>query len=128
MSEGKDDWSLASVPAEAMLAWCEALRDDNPIHTDPTAAEALGFGPRTVNPGPANLAYLMNMVMLARPDARIRSIEAALLGNVLAGDAVVAEGRWGNDGDAERCDAVLTADPGTRPVLGARIRIEGGDR
>ena len=47
----------------------------------------------------------MNMVMLARPDARIRSIEAALLGNVLAGDAVVAEGQWGDDGDVDRCDA-----------------------
>lgn len=113
-------WTLDAVSPDAMGTWCIALRDDNPIHTDAAAAEALGFGPKTVNPGPTNLAYLINMVMAARPDATIRSIDASLLGNVLADDAVLAEGDW-NDGDAGGCDARLIADPGAREVLRAHI-------
>ncbi len=116
-------WTLDSVPAEAMRTWCEALRDDNAIHLDPAAAEALGFGPRTVNPGPTNLAYLMNMVMEARPGQPIRSVEAAMLGNVLAGDSLVARGTWTLDDDPDCCDARLTAHPDARPVVAAHIRV-----
>lgn len=116
-------WDLASVPAEAMALWCEALGDDNAIHLDPAAAEARGFGPRTVNPGPTNLAYLLNMVMEAQPDAQVRSIEAALLGNVLAGDAVTAKGTWDDDGAT--CDADLSIATG-HVVLRARIEMENG--
>lgn len=114
-------WELDAVPAEAMALWCEALRDDNAIHVDPAAAEALGFGPRTVNPGPANLAYLLNMVMEAQPDREVRSVEAALMGNVLAGDAVFAQGTWQDDA----CDAELAVVPGM-VVLKARIEMQDG--
>lgn len=115
-------WELGAVPAEAMALWCEALGDDNAIHVDPAAAEALGFGPRTVNPGPTNLAYLLNMVMEARPDREICSIEAALLGNVLAGDGVLARGTW----DQDTCDAELVVAP-DNVVLRARIETDGRD-
>jgi acyl dehydratase len=112
-------WQLPCVPAEAMALWCEALGDDNAIHLDPAAAQALGFGPRTVNPGPTNLAYLLNMVMEAQPGRQVRTIEAALLGNVLAGDTVTASGTWRDD-DAV-CEAELAI--GTGPVV-LRARIE----
>lgn len=116
------EWKLDSVPAEAMALWCQALGDDNAIHVDPAAAEALGFGPRTVNPGPTNLAYLLNMVMEARPDRLVRSVEAAMLGNVLAGDAVLAHGTW----NADICDAQLAV-PSGGVVLKARIETNGRD-
>ncbi|WP_159981410.1 MULTISPECIES: MaoC/PaaZ C-terminal domain-containing protein [unclassified Novosphingobium] len=116
-------WELPLVPAEAMALWCEALGDDNAIHVDPAAAEALGFGPRTVNPGPTNLAYLLNMVMEAQPDAWVRCVEAALLGNVLAGDGVTAQGTWDEYGMI--CDAELALETG-HVVLKARIEIENG--
>jgi hypothetical protein len=116
-------WELACVPAEAMQLWCDALRDDNAIHFDAAAAEALGFGPRTVNPGPINLAYLLNMVMEAEPDAHVHTIEAALLGNVLAHDRVTAHGTWRDEGKI--CEAVLTT--GTdQAVLSAQIEIYHG--
>lgn len=116
-------WTLDAVPAGPMALWCEALGDDNAIHVDPAAAEALGFGARTVNPGPVNLAYLLNMVMEARPETQIRSVEAALLGNVLAGDAVIGRGAWDGEG---ACDAELAVAP-DRPVLKARIETNGRD-
>jgi acyl dehydratase len=88
-----------------MALWCEAMRDDNPIHVSAAAAEALGFGPRTVNPGPINLAYVLNMALEARPGSEVRAVEAAFLGNVLAGDAVVVRGEW----RGETCEAQLSA-------------------
>lgn len=115
------DWKLDAVPAEAMALWCEALGDDNAIHLDPAVAQALGFGPRTVNPGPTNLAYLLNMAMEARPGVAIRCVEAALLGNVLAGDSVLATGTWHDD----TCEAALTVAP-DRVVLKARIEMTTG--
>jgi len=116
-------WEIPSVPAEAMALWCEALGDDNAIHLDPAAAEALGFGPRTVNPGPTNLAYLLNLVMEAQPGAQVRCVDAALMGNVLAGDGVTAQGTWHEDGTT--CDAELALETG-HVVLKARIEIENG--
>ena len=98
------------------------LRDDNPIHLDPAAAEALGFGQRTVNPGPANLAYVINMLMAADPDAEIAEVEARFLGNVLAGDAVLAQGTLDGD-DPTRCEAMLTSVAEGTPLLAATIRL-----
>ena len=68
-----------------MAEWCALLADDNQIHLTREAAEAAGFGPRRVNPGPANLAYLMTLVSedLAHVDARFS-------GNVFEGDDLTA--------------------------------------
>jgi hypothetical protein len=72
-----------------MQFWCDILRDDNAIHTDPEAAARAGFGKRRVNPGPANLALLINARMADAPGQRIARIEASFLGNVFEGDALV---------------------------------------
>ncbi len=84
-----------------MIAWVEALRDDNPIHRDPATSAALGFGPRTVNPGPTNLAYVLNMIAQAFPGDHPCRLEARFLGNVLAGDDVAVSGRCIGDGQVE---------------------------
>lgn len=112
------EWRLDAVPDKPMALWCRAMGDDNPIHVDAAVAEALGFGPRTVNPGPINLAYLLNMAMEARPGSDVASVEAAFLGNVMADDAVVACGAWRD----ERCEAQLSVIP-DRIVVTARITM-----
>lgn len=117
-------WSLESVDAEAMITWCNALRDDNPIHVDPNAAAALGFGVKTVNPGPINLSYLMNMVLEDKPGKTIRSFDATLTGNVFSGDSVTGEGAWSSS-RPDSFEAQLIADPGSRTVLTAEIVVDG---
>lgn len=100
-------WALDPVPADAMVDWVKALRDENAIHVDPQAAERLGFGHRTVNPGPTNLAYVLNMLMGALPDRYPTRISARFLGNVFSDDAVEVAGEAGADGTctARLCDA-----------------------
>ncbi|MFS0735670.1 MaoC/PaaZ C-terminal domain-containing protein [Sphingomonas sp. 1P06PA] len=88
------------VTAEPMARWAQALNDANPIHSDRAAAEALGFGQHTVNPGPTNLAYAINLLLAAVPDRDIATIEARFLGNVLSEQSVVATGTLaGNQGE-----------------------------
>lgn len=114
------DWTVTHISAEAMRTWCTLLRDENPIHLDGAAAAALGFGPDPVNPGPANLAYLLNMMIEALPTQDIAEVEARFLGQAVAGDSVRASGEAvpGSTGSYDtrlaRGDAVL---------LTARIRM-----
>ncbi len=68
-----------------MAVWCEMLADDNAIHLTREAAEAAGFGPRRVTPGPANLAYLMSLL-----DEDIAHVDARYSGNVFEGDDLTA--------------------------------------
>ena len=84
-----------------MAEWCALLADDNQIHLTREAAEAAGFGPRRVNPGPANLAYLMTLVSedLAHVDARFS-------GNVFEGDDLTASAAPTDEG----AEARLTRD------------------
>ena len=90
-------WSC-EVGAAEMIPWVEALRDANPIHRDPAVAAALGFGARTVNPGPTNLAYVLNMIDAARPDDHPTHVAARFLGNVFSGDRVEVVGTQDADG------------------------------
>jgi acyl dehydratase len=74
-----------------------------------------------INQGPANLAYLINMLRAAVPGARIESLEVRYVDNVFAGDAVEAGGTvTAVSGDSGRrklvCDVWLRAD-GRGPVL-----------
>lgn len=121
-------WRLDAVPGAAMAHWCEALGDDNPIHLDRAAAERLGFGPNRVNPGPANLAYLMNMLLDAGAGegaavwgGGAMRVEARFLANLVEGDAAVAEGSRLDDGGIE---TLLRRGDGL-PVVAARF-VPGG--
>lgn len=107
--------------AEAMRFWCEIMRDDNAIHLDPAAAEAAGFGPNRVNPGPANLALLMDAILAAEPGAAFSRIEARFLGNVFEADTL--EVRTGPDGAA-----LYRADAPDEPVLEAKFTMRRNEQ
>ena len=80
------------IDPRAMVVWSEILQDPNPIHLDVEAVKAMGLGTRRINQGPANLAYLINAVLLSFPGARIEQIENRFIGNVLEGDLIVVTG------------------------------------
>lgn len=79
MKEFKD------ISGPDMAEWCEYLADDNAIHLSKEAAEKAGFGPHRVNPGPANLAYILSCLS-AEAEAGLTEIDARFLDNVLEGD------------------------------------------
>jgi acyl dehydratase len=83
---------IASVSPEGMKAWAKFLHDPNPIHLDPGVVKAKGLGDRVINQGPANLAYLINMLQGAVPNSFIESLEVRYVDNVFGGEAVEAGG------------------------------------
>jgi acyl dehydratase len=99
-----------TVAAAPMRVLAEILRDPNPIHLDPAAAAAAGLGPRVVNQGPANLAYILDMLAQAFPAHRIRSVESRFLASVFDGDEVEAGGTVLDADDGSiRCETWLKA-------------------
>jgi acyl dehydratase len=81
------------VPIEAMKTVAALLRDPNPIHFDAGAVAALGMGDRPVNQGPTNMAYVCNMLTAWTGDpGSVRRLQVRFLGNVFAGDRVIAGG------------------------------------
>lgn len=113
--------TIDPVAAEPMALWADALNDANPIHSDRAAADALGFGPHTVNPGPLNLTYALNLVLSAMPNQDIASIEARFLGNLLSEQGIAATGTI--DGDVADL-AVMRIEDG-RPVVLATATLRG---
>lgn len=111
------EWVVESVPAEKMKTMALLLRDPNPIHWDVDAVQRLGLGDRVINQGPTNQAYVINMLLSWLEDpARLKSIRVRFVGNVLAGDRVVAGGKV----TALRNDAGL-------PVADCEVWLEGDD-
>jgi 3-hydroxybutyryl-CoA dehydratase len=110
---------IESVSAERMKLLAVVLDDPNPIHLDPEATKALGMGDRVVNQGPANFAWVLDMLHEALPGAEIRDFKVRLLANVFAGDRVIAAGRVEavEDGRAT-CSVWLDVDGGARAVDG----------
>jgi hypothetical protein len=106
---------IESVSAEHMKTLAVVLDDPNPIHLT---------GPRPVNQGPANLAWVLDMVREAFPGATLQSVKARFLANVFAGDRVVAAGRVESleDGCAV-CSVWLDVDGGARAVDGTATLI-----
>jgi 3-hydroxybutyryl-CoA dehydratase len=118
-------FTIDRVAPEAMRAWAGFLADPNPIHLDPEAVRKLGLGDRVINQGPANLAYVMNMLMAAFPGGTIETVAARFLDNVYAGDRVQAGGRVTTvETDRITCDVWLEADGRAAVITGsATIRI-----
>jgi acyl dehydratase len=54
----------------------------NPIHLDPAAAAAAGLGDRVINQGPANLAYIMDLLTTEFPGHLLAPLQSRYLGNV----------------------------------------------
>jgi len=86
-------WRIDSVDPANMRELAGVLRDPNPIHLDAAAVQRLGLGDRVINQGPANLAYIVNMLSAALPGAVLLQLDARFLANVLGADAVEAGGR-----------------------------------
>jgi acyl dehydratase len=122
---------VESVSPLAMRAWALFLRDPNPIHLDPAVVKAKGLGDRVINQGPANLAYLINMLQRAIPGGSIESLEVRYVDNVFGGDAVEAGGTVkdvSSNGGRQKllCEVWLRAD-GRGPVLtgSATVSVTG---
>ncbi len=111
---------IERVSPEAMKAWAVFLHDPNPIHLDVEVVKAKGLGDKVINQGPANVAYLMNMLMAAFPGAAIAKMESRFVDNVYAGDRLTAGGRvTGVEGDAVQCDIWLRADGRDAVITGS---------
>jgi 3-hydroxybutyryl-CoA dehydratase len=110
---------VESVSTDAMKTLAVVLDDPNPIHLDAAAVKALGMGDRVINQGPANFAYVVDMLRAAVPGAAIRDFRVRLLANVFGGDRVIAGGRVESavDGRLE-CRVWLDVDGGARAVDG----------
>jgi 3-hydroxybutyryl-CoA dehydratase len=115
---------IKSVRAERMKTLAVVLADPNPIHLDPGAVRALGMGDRVVNQGPANFAWVLDMLREAVPGAQISDLKVRLLANVFADDRVVAAGRVDAvDGGRLSCSVWLDVDGGSRALDGTATLI-----
>jgi 3-hydroxybutyryl-CoA dehydratase len=118
-------WRIDSISPENMRRLAETLRDPNPIHLDPAAVAKLGLGDRVINQGPANLAYIINMLHTAFPGAQLLQLDARFLANVFGGDAVEAGGRVtaiADGGTRISCDTWLNVD-GRGPAVTAQAQL-----
>lgn len=97
-----------AVNAAAMVPIAGILRDPNPIHLDPAAVAAIGLGDRVINQGPANLAYVVNMLAAALPGHRLETLDSRFLANVRDGDTIEAGGTvTACDDDTVTCNVWL---------------------
>jgi acyl dehydratase len=97
------------VGVDRMKTMAALLRDPYPIHWDPEAVRAAGYGDRPVNQGPLNLGYITNMLMAWAGDDAIRHLEVAFHGRVFAGDTVIAGGSIEDEFDLDEGRGVRCA-------------------
>jgi 3-hydroxybutyryl-CoA dehydratase len=83
-------YNVPDITPDELIAVMEVMHDTNPIHSDPVLAAELGFR-GLVNQGPANLAYVAQMLRLAMPGGRIIDIRFRFRDNVVPGDLLRAE-------------------------------------
>ena len=99
------------MTAERMRKLALLLQDPNPIHLEREAVRRAGLGDRRINQGPANLAYVMTMLLAAFPGHRIQDLKCRFLGLVREGDVVEAGGVVKSVGPGQiTCDAWLLHD------------------
>jgi acyl dehydratase len=115
----RSEFRVASVSAEAMATLALLHRDPNEIHLDPAAAAAQGLGDRVVNPGGANLGYVLNALAALAPAGRIELLDVAFGANVFADDEVVATAAVEQ---SEACDGAV------RLHCRVALEVEGGRR
>ncbi|MFZ8886793.1 MAG: hypothetical protein ACO4AL_11005 [Steroidobacteraceae bacterium] len=105
-------FDLFTVPDGHAEAWSRLLKDDNPIH---------GAEGGAVQPGPANLAYLISAVMERFPGSRVLKLQARFLSPLIAPceasvTCEVLESRASGDGERLTLQATLLSggEPRTR--------------
>jgi acyl dehydratase len=113
------------VDIAQMKTMAALLQDPNPIHWDVASTIALGMGDRTVNQGPINMAFIMNMLIawVGNDPARLRGITLRFMANVFNGDRVEAGGkvtglREVNGEQLADCEVWLDVTGGTRALAG----------
>ncbi len=105
------EFVVESVSPEAMKDWAVFLADPNPIHLDVDVVRAKGLGDRVINQGPANVAYLINMLTHAFPKATIQAMDSRFVDNVYAGDRLTAGGTiTAIEDDQVQCEFWLRAE------------------
>ncbi len=122
------EWEMPEVRADRMRTMAAILRDPNPIHWDRSVGAARGLGDHTVNQGPLNLSYVINMLMAWAGPTCIRRLQVRFPLAVLDGDRLVARGvvTAVADGEAE-CDVWLDRDDGDRVLEGtATVALRTG--
>ena len=108
------------VDPQAMRDWAVFLHDPNPIHLDVEVVKAKGLGDKVINQGPANVAYLINMLTAAFPGARVAKMESRFIDNVYAGDRVTAGGRVTRvDAGQVECEIWLRAEGRDAVITGS---------
>lgn len=118
------------IDPEAMKVWAVALHDPNPIHLDAEVVKAQGLGDRVINQGPANVAYLINMLHGAFPGGIVSDLSVRFVDNVYGGEHVDATGTVLSVADESggtriNCELLLTADGG-RPVITGTASVRLG--
>jgi acyl dehydratase len=116
------------VGIDRMKTMAALLQDPNPIHWDAEATKALGMGDRTVNQGPINMAYIMNMLVswVGNEPSRLRGLTLRFMSNVFDGDRVEAGGRVTGlrEEGGERladCEVWLDVAGGARALSGTAV-------
>lgn len=115
------DWEFL-VPQESMDTWAKILDDPNPIHLDVNSVKSLGLGDKTINQGPANIAYIMNMLEQNFPNSQIIKMNNKMTNSILEGELVNVSGQILNIKDKESqsiisCTLKLTAEGGKIAVI-----------
>jgi acyl dehydratase len=108
---------VPEVRLEDIVAVMEVMEDNNPIHVDAELVRELGLrGP--VNQGPANLAYVINMLIAwaGSPEA-IRRLNVRFHAISCPGDRLEARGKVADvtqtiDGPIAHCEVELVRDGG----------------
>jgi acyl dehydratase len=123
-------WTLDPVDPGSMKVLALLLADPNPLHYDPEAARRAGFG-GLVNQGPANMAYLINMLRAAFPGGRVTRLRVQLRGTVLAGQRVHAGGRVVrrdpvHGGVSVTCEVHLDGPDDVRVLTGEAVVLQEG--
>lgn len=87
------EYPVGDIDRDRLIAVMKVMGDTNPIHADEDLARRLGLR-GLVNQGPANLAYVVNMIMagLDVAPSQVKCLDFRFHDNVVPGDRLTARG------------------------------------
>lgn len=114
------DRAAPAITKPRIVQVMDVMDDCNPVHVDEQLAASLGLR-GIVNQGPANLAYITNMLAQWTGDADcVRRFKVRFFNIVVPGDDLIAGGRVTavRDGGLVDCDVWLKMRDGTVMLSG----------
>ncbi len=112
----------------------DVMGDVNPVHIDEELVRRLGLR-GLVNQGPANLGYVVNMLLRTFPEPAVlrrlafRFHASSSPGDELTARARILEASSVNGGSALRCEITLDRQDGARVLSGtADVLVGAGER